>query len=111
VAQYWPDNRVDCVLGIIKRESNGNPRAYNSSSNAEGLLQHLHKYWRSRATGAGFIDGNGLVASPYNGQANIAAGAYLANWADSNQSAWWWPWQSGGSFTANYGSCQGSNPP
>ena len=58
------------------------------------------------------VDGNGLVATPYNGAANIAAGAYLANWAERYQSAWWWPWKSsGGVFTANYGSCTGSNPP
>ena len=112
VEQYWPSERADCVLGIIKRESRGDPRAYNSSSSAEGLMQHLSKYWHSRAVGAGFVDGNGLVATPYNGAANIAAGAYLANWAERYQSAWWWPWKSsGGVFTANYGSCTGSNPP
>lgn len=112
VSQYWSAERVDCVLGIIHRESKGNARAYNSSSSAEGLMQHLSKYWHSRAAGAGFIDGNGLVATPYNGAANIAAGAYLANWAETYQPAWWWPWKSsGGTFTATYGSCTGSNPP
>ncbi|MGI9585572.1 MAG: transglycosylase SLT domain-containing protein [Acidimicrobiia bacterium] len=111
VASYWPANRVDCVLGIIKRESGGDPRAFNSSSKAEGLMQHLSKYWESRAIGAGFVDGNGKVATPYNGAANIAAGAYLAGWAQSYQSAWWWPWKSsGGVFTAQYGSCTSSNP-
>jgi hypothetical protein len=111
VANYWPANRVDCVLGIIKRESGGDPRAFNSGSKAEGLMQHLSKYWASRAIGAGFVDGNGLVATPYNGAANIAAGAYLAGWAENYQSAWWWPWKSsGGVFTATYGSCTSSNP-
>lgn len=111
VEQYWPAHRIDCVLGIIYRESKGNPRAYNSSSSAEGLMQHLSKYWHSRAVGAGFVDGNGLVATPYNGAANIAAGAYLANWAETYQSAWWWPWKSsGGVFTAQYGTCTASNP-
>jgi hypothetical protein len=111
VANYWPASRVDCVLGIIKRESGGDPRAFNSGSKAEGLMQHLSKYWNSRAIGAGFVDGNGLVATPYNGAANIAAGAYLAGWAENYQSAWWWPWKSsGGVFTATYGSCTSSNP-
>ncbi|MGI9667786.1 MAG: hypothetical protein ACR2N2_11955 [Acidimicrobiia bacterium] len=111
VSQYWPAHRVDCVLGIIHRESKGDPRAFNASSSAEGLMQHLSKYWHSRAVGAGFVDGNGLVATPYNGKANIAAGAYLANWAETYQSAWWWPWKSsGGVFTAQYGSCTASNP-
>jgi hypothetical protein len=111
VEKYWPASRVDCALGIIKRESNGDPRAYNSSSSAEGLMQHLSKYWESRAKGAGFVDGNGLVASPYNGAANIAAGAYLANYYDGSIGQWWNPWKSGsGGFTANYGSCTSSNP-
>ena len=109
--KYWPSSRVDCVLGIIKRESNGDPQAYNSSSSAEGLMQHLSKYWVSRAKGAGFVDGNGLVATPFNGAANIAAGAYLANYYDGAIGEWWNPWKSGGgTFTANYGSCTSSNP-
>jgi hypothetical protein len=111
VEKYWPANRVDCALGIIKRESNGDPRAYNSGSSAEGLMQHLSKYWVSRATGAGFIDGSGLVATPYNGAANIAAGAYLANYYDGAIGQWWNPWKSpNGQFTATYGACQSSNP-
>ena len=111
VEKYWPSNRVDCVLGIIYRESKGDPRAYNSSSRAEGLMQHLSKYWVSRAKGAGFVDGSGLVASPYNGAANIAAGAYLGNYYDRVIGQWWNPWKSGsGGFTANYGSCTSSNP-
>jgi len=111
VAKYWPENRVDCVLGIILRESRGNPRAYNTSANAEGLMQHLSKYWVSRARGAGFVDSAGRVASPYNGEANIAAGASLANYYASAVGQWWNPWKSGGGvFTANYGTCQSSNP-
>ncbi|MCL1599516.1 MAG: transglycosylase SLT domain-containing protein [Actinomycetia bacterium] len=111
VEKYWPANRVDCALGIIQRESKGNPRAYNSSSDALGLMQHLGKYWHARARGAGFVDGDGLVATPYNGAANIAAGAYLANYYASATGSWWNPWKSaGGVFTAQYGSCQSSNP-
>ncbi|MEA2058441.1 MAG: hypothetical protein U9O63_06955, partial [Actinomycetota bacterium] len=55
VAKYWPADRVDCVLGIIYRESRGDPRAHNRSSNAMGLMQHLLKYWPSRAKSAGFV--------------------------------------------------------
>jgi hypothetical protein len=110
VENYWPADRVDCALGIIQRESKGDPRAYNSGSSAEGLMQHLSKYWVSRAKGAGFVDGNGLVATPFNGAANIAAGAYLANYYDNSIGQWWNPWKSGGSFTAFYGSCQSGNP-
>jgi len=111
VAAYWPANRVDCVLGIILRESRGNPRAFNASSSAEGLMQHLSKYWVSRARGAGFVDSQGRVASPYNGEANIAAGASLSNYYNSAVGQWWNPWKSsGGLYTANYGTCQSSNP-
>jgi len=98
VAQYWAADRVDCVLGLIKRESRGNPQAYNSSTGASGLLQHLIKYWNGRAASAGFKDSNGLVASPYNAEANIAAAAAIAT-----GSRWWSPWGS----LPTYGSCSG----
>jgi hypothetical protein len=101
VAKYWPADRVDCVLGIIYRESGGNATARNSSSNALGLMQHLGKFWPSRAAGAGFVDSNGLIASPYNGAANIAAGKWVADWAEQYQGAWWKPWSS----LPSYGSC------
>jgi hypothetical protein len=88
VAKYWPDNLVNCALNLIHRESKGDPRAYNSSSKAEGLFQHLSKYWKSRAAAAGFRDSNGLYASPYNGEANIAAAWHIAKHA----SPWYKPW-------------------
>jgi hypothetical protein len=99
VARYWAADRVDCVLGIILRESRGDPRAYNSSYGASGLMQHLIKYWPGRAASAGFKDSNGLVASPYNGEANIAAGAAIAG----SGSNWYAPW----SRLPSYGSCSG----
>jgi hypothetical protein len=101
VAKYWPADRVDCVLGIIYRESGGDPTARNASTNALGLMQHLGKYWPSRAAGAGFVDSDGLIASPYNGAANIAAGKWVADWAEKYQGAWWKPWSS----LPSYGSC------
>jgi len=101
VAKYWRADQVDCVLGIILRESRGDPTAYNSTYGASGLMQHLAKYWPSRAAGAGFIDSNGLVASPFNGAANIAAGKWLADYYESRGSSWWIPW----SRLTSYGSC------
>lgn len=101
VAAHWPADRVDCALGLIKRESRGDPRAHNTNSDAVGLLQHLLKYWKGRAAGAGFVDGNGLYASPFNGEANIAAGNYLASYYDSIGRDWWAPW----STLPSYGSC------
>jgi hypothetical protein len=101
VEKWWPADRVDCALGIIYRESHGNPAAHNADSTAVGLMQHLLKYWKGRAAGAGFVDGNGLYASPYNGEANIAAGAYLAGYYESVGKDWWAPWYS----LPSYGSC------
>jgi soluble lytic murein transglycosylase-like protein len=89
------------VLGIIKRESRGDPTAYNSSFGASGLMQHLAKYWSSRAAGAGFVDSSGRVASPFNGAANIAAGKWLADYYEGRGSNWWAPW----SRLPSYGSC------
>jgi hypothetical protein len=101
VLEYWPADRVDCVLGIIYRESRGDPTAHNRSSDAMGLMQHLLKYWPARAKGAGFVDGNGLVADPFNGAANITAGAWLADYYSSRGLNWWIPWSS----LPSYGTC------
>ena len=96
VAQYWPAERVQCVVDLIQRESSGNPQANNSGSYL-GLLQHSVWAWNGRAVGAGFVH-EGLTAHPYNGAANIAAGAWLAN----NSSPWWGPWPP----TRTIASCQ-----
>lgn len=91
VARHWSADRVDCVLGIIYYESQGDPTASNSGRYV-GLLQHSATYWPSRAKGAGFVDDSGLVASPFNGEANIAAGAYLADYYDRIGKDWRSPW-------------------
>ena len=102
VEKYWAADRVDCVLGIIYHESEGDPQAHNPRSNAEGLMQHLARYWEGRAAGAGFYDeSTGLYASYYNAEANIAAGAYLSSQWDG---PWYGPW----SRTYDYGSCSAS---
>jgi len=88
VAQYWPDNLVNCALNIIHLESRGNARAYNSAVGAEGLFQHLSKYWKGRAAAAGFRDSNGLYATPYSGEANIAVSWYLAKNSDPWDRHW-----------------------
>jgi hypothetical protein len=91
VAKHWSADRVDCVLGIIYYESKGDPTASNAGRYL-GLLQHSATYWPSRAKGAGFVDSSGLVASPFNGEANIAAGAYLADYYDRIGKDWRSPW-------------------
>ena len=94
VAQYWAADRVECALGLIHLESRGNPAAHNQNTGAVGLLQHLLKYWKGRAAAAGFVDSNGLYAHPYNAEANIAAGAWLANSYSNLGRNWWSPWYS-----------------
>lgn len=96
VAQYWQAERVECVLDLIRVESGGNPQASNNG-NYLGLLQHSYWLWNNRARRIGMVDGNGLTAHPYNGEANIAAGAWLAN----NSNPWWQPWPP----TNNIASC------
>jgi hypothetical protein len=98
VAQYWPAERVQCVVDLIQRESSGNPQARNPRGGYLGLLQHSPSGWNGRARAIGLVDGNGLTAHPYNGAANIAAGAWLAN----NSSPWWGPWPP----TRTIASCQ-----
>ena len=98
VAQYWPADLVDCALNIIQAESEGDPRAYNSRTKAEGLFQHLSKYWKGRAAAAGFRDSNGLYASPYNAEANIAAAWLIA----SGSNPWHRPW----TVNPYHGNCQ-----
>lgn len=98
VEKYWPADLVSCALNIIDLESGGDPRAWNSRVGAEGLFQHLSKYWKNRAASAGFKDADGLYATPYNAEANIAAAWYIAK----NSSPWHRPW----SVNPFYGNCQ-----
>ncbi len=53
VAGYFPASEVDYALAVVWCESSGNPTAYNTSSGASGLFQHLPKYWASRSSKAG----------------------------------------------------------
>ena len=98
VEQYWPAERVACVLDLIQVESGGDPQARSPGGNYLGLLQHSYWAWNGRAQAIGLIDGNGLTAHPYNGAANLAAGAWLAD----NSSPWWKPWPP----TKRIASCQ-----
>lgn len=98
VAKYWPAELVDCALNIIYLESRGDPRAYNARTGAEGLFQHLSRYWKGRAAAAGFQDGNGLYATPYHAEANIAAAWLIANGSD--------PWHRPWTVNPYFGACQ-----
>jgi hypothetical protein len=54
------------ALHVAFRESKFAPRAFNPRSCAQGLYQHLCRYWRGRAAAFGFGRW-----SPYNARANI----------------------------------------
>lgn len=86
------------MLDLIQVESGGDPAARSSAGSYLGLMQHSHWAWNNRAKAIGLVDGNGLTAHPYNGAANIAVGAWLAN----NSSPWWRPWPP----TSHIASCQ-----
>jgi hypothetical protein len=65
VAGYYHVN-ADRALYVARRESRYDPRAFNASSCAKGLFQHLCRYWPERADAYGFDDW-----SAYNGRANV----------------------------------------
>ena len=68
-----PVSDVPRILRIMQCESNGDPNAYNESSGASGLMQHLNPpYWEARARSAGYAG-----ASPFDAEANIYASAYI----------------------------------
>lgn len=97
VERHWGAGRAECVLDLIQVESGGDPQA-RAHAGYLGLMQHSPGQWNKRAMWAGFSDGN-LTAHPYNGEANIAAGAALA---DREGSDWWKHWPP----TSHIASCQ-----
>jgi hypothetical protein len=57
---------VERALDVARRESNFRPRAYNPSSCAKGVFQHLCRYWPGRAYEYGF-----WKVGAFNARANI----------------------------------------
>jgi hypothetical protein len=72
VAMYFPADRVDWALRIMRCESHGDPDAKNPHSSASGLFQHLARLWPGRASKAGFEG-----ADVFDPVANIAVAAWL----------------------------------
>jgi hypothetical protein len=60
------DVSVSTALYVADRESNFQPRAFNSGSCAQGLFQHLCRYWPDRASDYGYRGW-----SAFNGRANV----------------------------------------
>jgi len=72
LALYGQEHQIDRFLRVMQCESRGLPDAFNESSGASGLMQHLENYWPWRAKMAGFEG-----ASPFDPVANIYTSAWL----------------------------------
>jgi hypothetical protein len=64
-ANHW-DVGVRKALYVADRESDFRPKAFNRSSCAKGVFQHLCRYWDGRAFAYGFRD-----KSAFNARANV----------------------------------------
>lgn len=87
VSQFFPSNRVDEALAIMRCESNGDPDAYNPYSGASGLFQFIPSTWATTAHLAGYPD-----ASPFDPEANTASAAWLANRYEELGHYYWRAW-------------------
>ncbi len=76
VARYFPADRVDEALSVMKCESNGDPLATNRYSGAAGLFQFMPGTWAWSSEGAGFAG-----ASVYDPEANVASAAWLVDYS------------------------------
>jgi hypothetical protein len=65
-ARWSVPGGVSTALYVANRESNFQPKAYNSYSGASGIFQHLRRYWPGRADAFGF---GGWSA--FNARANV----------------------------------------
>ncbi len=68
-------------------ESLGDPEAYNPSSGASGLFQFLSGTWAVASVSAGVGD-----RSVFDGEANIIAASWLAEYYRSRGYDPWRPW-------------------
>jgi hypothetical protein len=87
VAAYFPESQIDGALAVIQCESFGDPDAYNPYSGASGLFQFLPSTWAVTSVRAG-VGGE----SVFDGEANIAAAAWLAAYYESRGLSPWSPW-------------------
>jgi len=87
VSAYFPADRVDAALAVIRCESGGDPEAYNPYSGASGLFQFLPSTWATVSQSAGFGG-----ASPFDAEANIGTAAWLSSYYENRGSNPWAPW-------------------
>jgi hypothetical protein len=72
---------ADKAISIARRESMFDPHAYNASQCAEGIYQHLCRYWPGRAYDYGFKGW-----SAFNARANVIVTMRMVHRHG------WWPW-------------------
>ncbi|MGA7271066.1 MAG: transglycosylase SLT domain-containing protein [Acidimicrobiia bacterium] len=87
VSTYFPADRVEAALAVIRCESYGDPNAYNPYSGASGLFQFLPSTWATVSPRAGFTG-----ASPFDPEANIATAAWLTAYYANRGSDPWAAW-------------------
>lgn len=71
-AEFGVDHRL--LAEIIDCESGGDPSAYNRSSGASGLGQHLPRYYPDRARAVGYDD---ELIDPFRPRQNARVSAWL----------------------------------
>lgn len=87
VAAYFAPDLVEDAMVIIECESNGDPEAVNPYSGAAGLFQFLPGTWAVASVKAGVGD-----RSVFDGEANIIAASWLAEYYRSRGYDPWLPW-------------------
>lgn len=84
----WPTS-LSTALYVAERESHFSHRAYNASSGACGVFQHLERYWRGRVTS--FLRATGPRFDIHHpGCMNARANVLVSIWMASRGG--WDPW-------------------
>jgi soluble lytic murein transglycosylase-like protein len=83
---FAPDLVLDALV-IIQCESHGDPNAINPYSGASGLFQFMPGTWAVASVQSGVAD-----ASVFDGEANIIAASWLAEYYRSRTGEPWRPW-------------------
>ena len=69
---YFLPADLEWARRVMWCESRGDPNAYNTSSGASGLFQHLERFWADRSAKAGIPS-----AGIFDPEANIAVASWL----------------------------------
>ncbi len=87
VEKYFAPDLVESALVIMQCESLGDPKIVNTSSGASGLFQFMPGTWATASVKAGVSD-----RSVFDGEANIIAASWLAEYYRARGYNAWRPW-------------------